>query len=117
MNNNKNEPLDELNKVIKKVAGSDEFKEILGGISNKILSLGTDLDKEDISSIKSENTDEFSTDDDTQTETDNSLINLMHTYFMSKNGNNICDCLDNLNTNIKKIIDTKKNFTCTNKHL
>ena len=55
MNNNKNEPLDELNKVIKKVAGSDEFKEILGGISNKILSLGTDLDKEDISSIKSEN--------------------------------------------------------------
>ena len=96
--NNKNSEND-LNNVIKQITSSDQFKNIINNISDKLVQLNEQNNisnnETDVNSIISSNEDN---------ETVNNLENCMSSYFLSKNGENICDCIDKLNNNLEKII-------------
>lgn len=71
----------EINKVIENISNSNEFKKIVDNISNNILKLNDTISDDDSENI------------------DNSLDNILGMFFLDKNGNNICDCINRL-TNV-----------------
>ncbi len=87
-----------LSNIIKQVSDCNEFKDIMKNISGKL---------QEFDIIKSNNIDEESFDSTSRQsiEENNNLDDYMTSYFLSKNGDNICDCVDKLNKNLEKIID------------
>jgi len=86
--------VENLNMVIAKLSNSNEFKKIANNISNNIIKLNNT-----ISDNSSENIDNSS---DSSENIDNSLDNVLGMFFLDKNGNNICDCINNLTNIIEK---------------
>jgi primosomal protein N'' len=77
-----------INSLFQKISNTHEFKEMINNISTTVKDLNEnnkDNVNEDIISNKS------------------SYIN-MNNIFLSKNGNNICDCLEKVNDTLQKLI-------------
>ena len=89
----KKDSLLELNSAIKEVTNTDEFKHIIGNISDKLLQLN---DKSTDDDIQSDISEDISIDE-------NSLDTVLTSYLMNKNGENISDCLTNINKNLEKL--------------
>ena len=121
-------PILELNNVIKSIAESEEFKGMIGNISDKLVQLNKEVNEntDEICQHLSDNTKdnsgencesmEYPEGDNESTESDLSNISLTNdtnlerifsSYLLSKDGNNICDCLDKLNSNVERLINIK----------
>lgn len=102
-NNSENESLNELNNVIKQVTSSNQFKNIVNNISDKLVQLNEQNNFSNNESDVISNNSCISSNEDNDIE--NNLENCMTSYFLSKNGENICDCIEKLNNNLEKIIN------------
>jgi len=106
-NNSEKDSVVDLNNVIKQVTSSSQFKDIVNNISDKLGQLNeqnnfSNNEPDVISNISC-----ISSNEDNEIE--NNLENCMTSYFLSKNGENICDCIDKLNNNLEKIISIISN--------
>jgi len=97
----------ELNKILSKTLESPEFNNALGSLTETI--------KNNLQNIQEET--EKKIDDD---EEDNvisvlceNLVDILGSYFMDSNGNNICEILQNINENVKKSNETKSQLNET----
>lgn len=75
-----------VNSIFKQLTKTDEFKNMISNISNTINNLNDtaiENKSEDCVSNKS---------------------NIIEHYFTSKKGNNLCDCLENINTTLENIL-------------
>lgn len=111
----------ELKDIIKQVANCNEFKYIISNISDTLLN----LNNQNINSNYNENNKEENNHKDTNTkeknynnesdtensydlsitsqDNENNLENCIAGYFLNKNGENICDCIDKLNYTVDKL--------------
>ena len=98
-----------LDDVIKKVTKTKEFNNIINNISETLFKLndinGNDsMDKPNIN--KNKNMDYNITNSDS--DDDENLESVLGAFFMDKDGNNICDCLSDINKNLEKIAKNLK---------
>ena len=103
VNNFENDSAIELNNIIKKITSSSQFKDIINNISDKLVQLNEQNNLSNNESDVNSNNSCISSNEDNEME--NNLENCMSLYFLSKNGENICDCIDKLNNNLEKIIN------------
>ena len=86
------DPNKKLVDVIKTVSNTKEFSNIINNISESI----NKLDKDNASDSEY-NLEDYDSDDD-------NIESILGAFFMDKDGNNICDCLSNINKNLELIV-------------
>ena len=95
MSNNDNNVSSNINNIINDISKSQEFKNIVDNISDNMFKLN---------SINDHNQNVHKPDLDIE----NSLETNLGMFLLDKDGNNLCDCINNLNNTLKEFIKYKK---------